>query len=192
MAHLFKISWKNGNVFPAFFELYTGQGFEAIDTLVKGMEDNRDDLVVILAGYSVEMEQFLSANSGLKSRFPNVIQFHLETSLAIVVLPVPGFPVKIMCIETSAVFRPASLRRACTAKFFSRLSTYCLISARPTTPLAGRYVMQNGRLIDAGGALVTDAVGALTPRGKYLVLLDEAPVAAVRLRRLPVSAGPVT
>ncbi len=48
---------------------------------------------------------------------------------------------------------------------------------RGKSPLAGRYVMQNGRLIDAGGALVTDAVGALTPRGKYLVLLDEAPVA---------------
>lgn len=61
------------------YSLYRGRddsfGLEAIDTLVKGMEDNRDDLVVILAGYSTEMEQFLSANSGLKSRFPNVIQF---------------------------------------------------------------------------------------------------------------------
>ena len=48
---------------------------EAIDTLVKGMEDNRDDLVVILAGYSDEMSEFLTANSGLKSRFPNIIEF---------------------------------------------------------------------------------------------------------------------
>ena len=50
-------------------------GLEAIDTLVKGMEDNRDDLVVILAGYSKEMEEFLKTNSGLKSRFPNIIDF---------------------------------------------------------------------------------------------------------------------
>lgn len=50
-------------------------GLEAIDTLVKGMEDNRDNLIVILAGYSKEMEVFLKANSGLGSRFPNIIEF---------------------------------------------------------------------------------------------------------------------
>ena len=50
-------------------------GLEAIDTLVKGIEDNRDNLVVILAGYSNEMEEFLTSNSGLKSRFPNLINF---------------------------------------------------------------------------------------------------------------------
>ena len=50
-------------------------GLEAIDALVKGMEDNRDDLVVILAGYEDEMKEFLKANSGLKSRFPNIVHF---------------------------------------------------------------------------------------------------------------------
>lgn len=50
-------------------------GLEAIDTLVKGMEDNRDDLVVILAGYEEEMQDFLKSNSGLKSRFPNIVHF---------------------------------------------------------------------------------------------------------------------
>jgi stage V sporulation protein K len=50
-------------------------GKEAIDTLVKGMEENREDLVVILAGYTKEMMEFMKVNSGLKSRFPNQIQF---------------------------------------------------------------------------------------------------------------------
>ena len=61
------------------YSLYRGGedsfGLEAIDTLVKGIEDHRQDLVVILAGYSREMEQFLGANSGLASRFPNQIEF---------------------------------------------------------------------------------------------------------------------
>ena len=61
------------------YSLYRGEqdsfGLEAIDTLVKGMEDHRDELVVILAGYTKEMETFLTANSGLASRFPNRIEF---------------------------------------------------------------------------------------------------------------------
>jgi hypothetical protein len=61
------------------YSLYRGEqdsfGLEAIDTLVKGMEDHRDELVVILAGYTREMETFLTANSGLASRFPNRIEF---------------------------------------------------------------------------------------------------------------------
>lgn len=61
------------------YSLYRGKddafGLEAIDTLVKGIEDNRDNLIVILAGYSKEMETFLESNSGLKSRFPNLMHF---------------------------------------------------------------------------------------------------------------------
>ncbi len=61
------------------YSLYRGRddsfGLEAIDALVKGMEDHRESLVVILAGYSREMEEFLTANSGLRSRFPHIIEF---------------------------------------------------------------------------------------------------------------------
>ncbi len=61
------------------YSLYRGDqdsfGLEAIDTLVKGMEDHRDDLVVVLAGYTDEMNVFLTANSGLASRFSNNIEF---------------------------------------------------------------------------------------------------------------------
>ncbi len=61
------------------YSLYRGKddsfGLECIDTIVKAMEDNRDDLIVILAGYKREMSVFLESNSGLKSRFPNTIEF---------------------------------------------------------------------------------------------------------------------
>ena len=61
------------------YSLYRGSndsfGLEAIDTIVKAMEDYRGDLIVILAGYKREMKEFLDANSGLKSRFPNQIDF---------------------------------------------------------------------------------------------------------------------
>ncbi|WYP24885.1 stage V sporulation protein K [Alkalihalobacillus sp. FSL W8-0930] len=50
-------------------------GKEAIDTLVKGMEDKLHDFVLILAGYSKEMDHFLSLNPGLPSRFPITISF---------------------------------------------------------------------------------------------------------------------
>ena len=50
-------------------------GREAIDALVKGMEDHRDDFILILAGYKDEMSWFLSTNPGLISRFPLHIEF---------------------------------------------------------------------------------------------------------------------
>lgn len=50
-------------------------GKEAIDALVKAMEDHREDFVLILAGYSEEMEEFISLNPGLPSRFPIQIDF---------------------------------------------------------------------------------------------------------------------
>lgn len=52
-----------------------GYGAEAIDTLVALLENHRKDFVCIVAGYTEEMEDFLNQNSGLKSRFPTVIEF---------------------------------------------------------------------------------------------------------------------
>ena len=50
-------------------------GQESVDTILKAMEDHRDDLVVIVAGYTAPMEKFINSNPGLKSRFNKYIEF---------------------------------------------------------------------------------------------------------------------
>lgn len=76
---------------------YDTFGHEAIDTLTADIYDHRDDLMVILAGYDKEMDNFLSQNPGMKSRIPNKIHFDNYT-------PDELYQIFIKCIEDSGMF----------------------------------------------------------------------------------------
>ena len=99
------------------YSLYRGKddsfGLEAIDTLVKAMEDHRDDLIVILAGYSKEMETFLNANTGLKSRFANIIHFDDYTGEELVKIA--------RSIAKSKDYRIAEEANAPLEKYFAKI-----------------------------------------------------------------------
>lgn len=75
-----------------------GFGDEAISTLVKAMEDKRDSLAVVVAGYSEDMNEFIKSNQGLKSRFQTFIEFEdygTEDLIKIFKLISAGTPVEV-------------------------------------------------------------------------------------------------
>ncbi|GGT16577.1 right-handed parallel beta-helix repeat-containing protein [Streptomyces griseoviridis] len=88
-------------------------GQEAIDTLVKLIEDHRDEAVVIVAGYSKEMDDFLSANPGLASRFTRTIEFDNYSVDELVTIT------ENMCADHSYVLAP--LTREALRVHFSRM-----------------------------------------------------------------------
>lgn len=89
-----------------------GQDFgqEAIDTLLKMMEDKRDDLIVVVAGYTERMKEFLASNPGLRSRFNRFLSFEDYS---------PGQLVEIFCsfCRQASFVMPPSAEQALLSQF---------------------------------------------------------------------------
>ncbi|MEM7273923.1 MAG: AAA family ATPase [Actinomycetota bacterium] len=88
-------------------------GSEAIETLIKRMEDHRDRLVVIVAGYPKLMERFLKSNPGLRSRFAREIQFPDYTTAELVEI--------IANLAADADYRLDARGRAAVERIFDRV-----------------------------------------------------------------------
>lgn len=89
-------------------------GKEAIDAMVKAMEDHKDNLILILAGYHQEMEQFIITNPGLRSRFPITITFEdysIEQLVEIAELMVERREYKLTKGSKAKLFNILSIRR---------------------------------------------------------------------------------
>ena len=92
-------------------------GREAVDTLIKQMEDNRDNLAIIVAGYTDKMEAFLSSNPGLKSRFNRYWKFEDYTPQQLVAIfesfsMNSGFRITEQCkAKLEALFKGAYVNR---------------------------------------------------------------------------------
>jgi SpoVK/Ycf46/Vps4 family AAA+-type ATPase len=129
-------------------------GREAIDTLVKLMEDHRDDVVVIAAGYEEDMTRFLSTNPGLSSRFSHRVRFADYTTDELVTI----------CNQHAA-----TAGYECTAATVAVLRAHFAVVPRGPSFGNGRYARQ---VLDA--AITRHATrlrGALSPTIDDLCLL---------------------
>jgi hypothetical protein len=109
-------------------------GHEAIETLLKGMEDNRDRLVVIAAGYTERMESFVDSNPGLKSRFSRVIEF-------------PDYTAEEMLLIADGMAREHNLRLVRFCENAGSLTNNLLempIICRPSERLLRAYMPHRG------------------------------------------------
>lgn len=81
-------------------------GREAIETILKAMEDHRDDLIVVVAGYTGPMEQFLNSNPGLESRFNKYFFFPDYTGEQLLAI------FKMQCRKNSYTLTPEAEKTA--------------------------------------------------------------------------------
>ena len=140
-------------------------GREAIDTLVKFMEDHRDDLAVVAAGYPDEMATLIDANPGLKSRFTRTIDF-------------PDYTTD----ELVAIFRSIGERQAATTLDDGAATALAaLIDAEPRTRGFGnaRFVRNVFEAAVAHQAMRLAAARA-TRRDEQLTTLTAADIVAPR------------
>jgi len=115
-----------------------GFGKEAIDTLVKCMDDYRDRLVVILAGYTGDMAEFLAVNPGLASRFPNQVEFPDYSAAELLRIAESMFRSKGYVLERSAHDRIVDLCALCCEAGESGVQTGNARGIRNMVELAAR------------------------------------------------------
>jgi SpoVK/Ycf46/Vps4 family AAA+-type ATPase len=115
-------------------------GTEALDTLLARMENDRDRLVVVIAGYSADIDRLLESNDGLRSRFANRIEFDSYTSDEIV-----DIAKVIAAANDSTLDEEAAKRVHEAATLLSQRS----LNGKPALDIAGngRYARQ---LVEAG------------------------------------------
>jgi tetratricopeptide (TPR) repeat protein len=89
-------------------------GQEAINTLLKAMEDNRDDLIVIVAGYPDKMKQFLVSNPGLQSRFNKFIHFDDYSAYELILM------IEMRCLESGFNLTPKA--KGYLKHFFNKMN----------------------------------------------------------------------
>jgi Cdc6-like AAA superfamily ATPase len=137
-------------------------GREAIDTLVKFMEDHRDDLAIVAAGYTKEMGDFIDANPGLKSRFTRTISFPDYTDDELVAI--------FLALGEKSQY-------SCSDDALARVRHF--VSAEPRTRGFGnaRFV---GNLFETAIAHQAQRVAPLSdPSDEQLTTLTSADIAAV-------------
>jgi stage V sporulation protein K len=142
-----------------------GQDFgkEAVDTLLKRMEDSRDRLIVIVAGYREEMQRFISSNTGLESRFTNYLEF-------------PDYNATDCCRIFASLARSNNIKITCDMKEKLVLYFTAICHQKPLHFGNARFVRNRFESAVANQASRLASTGDFTPES--MSLLDAVDLAA--------------
>jgi len=143
-------------------------GREAIDTLLKEMEDKRDRLVVIVAGYPDPMRKFLTSNPGLPSRFTKTVQFksYEAGDLVAIVHSMARRDGLHLSPDADPVLK-TYFERACTAPDFANARTARTVLERAREAQAARIAPQiGGPGVDLDELTLADVQSATTGKNE--------------------------
>lgn len=148
------------------YALVTGSdqdfGSEAVATLLKRMEDDRDDLIVIVAGYPAPLHTFLGSNPGLRSRFPKTIDFPDYTN-----------------DELVAIFESIGREHHYELDDSGRAAVKAYLAAQPRGESFGNGRLARNLFEDCVTRQATRIVGDANPSNEQLVTLVASDVAPI-------------